>query len=164
MSTQNVHDLMLELGRIAAHPIGKRVDITQGIVQDFDYPSLAENAVHNAVDTWQIRLQTYETLLPAQDAAGLLEWFYSFATHTVREYIGQDMLDLEDFTLRLGQVALDVYCRDGICWNIIAEFLEKMSQLAEGGLVGMWEGHVVNLVTGLTIWVKLSIRAPRRPI
>ena len=34
-----------------------------------------------------------------------------------------------------------------------------MAELARGGLLGMWEGHLVNLATGLTTSVKLSIRA-----
>ena len=86
------------------------------------------------------------------------------AAENARQYIGVNLDDLQDFTLRLGQVTLDVFCRDGICWNIIPKFLDEMAKLAAGGLVGMWEGHLVNLATGLTTWVKLSIRAPRRPI
>lgn len=151
------------IGRIAAaHSIGKRVDFIQGIVENFDLISDEPN--DGDKHTWQIRLQSYDSLLPAEIAADYLQWFYSLAGYTVNQYIGMDMEDLEDFTLRLGQVALDVFCKDGICWNAMPDFLERMSKLAKEGLVGMYEGHVVNLATGFTMWVKLSIRGPRRPV
>ena len=42
---------------------------------------------------------------------------YVTAAATVRQFqvdMGVDLWNLEDFTLRLGQVSLDIYCRHGI--------------------------------------------------
>jgi len=90
-----------------------------------------------------------------------MERFYVFAIETVEACIGRDLDDLEHFTLRLGQVTLEIVCRNFICWNIVSEFLRRMSRVTENWSVGMFEGHIVNVATGLTTWVKLTIRPPR---
>jgi hypothetical protein len=94
-----------------------------------------------------------------ETAAYLMARFYVIAIEAVDSYIGR-VDDVEDWALRIGEVTL-VFCRNFICFNIIGEFLKKMEQLAENGLVGMFEDHIVNVATGLTTWVKWSIKAPR---
>ena len=134
---------------------------SDGVIGTFRYPSLAEDAGWNDWDTWQIRLRTVESLLPAQQAADLLERFYIFAEDTVSSYVGREMEDVADFLLRLGEVTLEVFCGDFICWGILGTFLREMGQRVLNGFVGMYEGHVVNVATGLSTWVKLSLRPPR---
>lgn len=58
-------------------------------------------------------------------------------------------------------LTLEVCCRNLIHFNIVRIVLKMIEQLAENGLVGMFEGHIVNVATGLTTWVKLSTKAPR---
>lgn len=145
----------------AALTLRKRVDITYGITETFDYPSMADNAHIDDMETWQIRLQTVDSLLPNELGAFWMERFYVFAIETVEAWIGKDLDDLEHFTLRQGQVTLEIVCRNFICWNIVGEFLRRMARVTENGFVGMFEGHIVNVATGLTTWVKLTIRPPR---
>ena len=133
---------------------------SMGVIGTFDYPSLADNARMNDVETWQINLRTIESVLPVQQAADLLDTYYFFAIEMVRSYIGREYF-VQDFTLRLGEVTLDVTCQNMICWNILAAFLDNMRLRAVNGLVAMYEGQVVNLATGFSVWVKLSIRPPR---
>lgn len=144
----------------AALTLRKRVDVTHGITETFQYYSFAEDAGVNDEETWEIRLRTVQSLLPLGTAAYLMARFYVMAIEAVESYIGR-LDDVEEWALRIGEVTLEVFCRNFICFNIIEEFLKKMEQLAGNGLVGMFEGHIVNVATGLTTWVKLSIKAPR---
>lgn len=75
--------------------------------------------------------------------------FYMFAIEAVESCMGR-VDDVEYWALRMGDVTLEVFCRNFICFNIIEEFLREVEQLAEDGLVGMFEGHIGNVATGLT--------------
>ena len=132
-----------------------------GVVGSFDYPSMAENARGNDEETWQIHLRTIESVLPIQFAANILGQFYMQAKETVNNFMGRN-IEVQDFTLHLGDVALEVLCRtSSICWGIVLVFLEEMENRLANGLVAMYEGQVVNIANGLSMWVKLTIRPPR---
>ncbi len=133
--------------------------MTHSITETFQYYSFAEDAGVNDEETWEIRLRTVQTLLPVETAAYLMARFNVIAIEAVDPYIGR-VDDVEDWALRIGEVTLEIFCRNCIGSNIIGEFLKKMEQLAKNGLVGMFEGQIVNIATGLTTWVKLSIKAP----
>ncbi len=87
-----------------------------------------------------------------------MERSYVFAIEAINLYIGR-VDDMEDLALRMSEVTLEVFCRNCIWFNIIGGFLKRMEELARNGLLGMFEGDVLNVATGLTIWVKLSINA-----
>jgi len=158
---QNIPQTFNSLAKKAALAMRKRVDIIQGITETFQYPSMDDNAHRDDYDTWQIRLQTVDTMLPIELATTWMRRFYVFANEAADSYIGRELDDLENFTLRLGQVTLEVFCRNFLCWNIVKAFLERMEKLTANGFVGMFEGHVVNVATGFTTWVKLTIAPPR---
>lgn len=101
--------------------------------------------------------------VPVSLAAETLDEFYALAAVALNYFIGRDLdQDFQDFTFRLGNVVLDVFCQDYICWEILGGFLEEMQRLtANGGPLVGYEGHVVNTATQYTMWVRLGIRAMR---
>ena len=132
-----------------------------GVAGSFEYPSMAENARGYDQETWQIHLRTIDNVLPIQLAANTLDQFYRHAKESVNEFMGRD-LEVQEFTLRLGDVALEVLCRaSSISWGIVLVFLEKMENRIANGLVAMYEGEVVNIVNGFSMWMKLTIIPPR---
>lgn len=143
----------------AALILRKRVDVTHGISETFEYYSFAEDAGANHEKTWEIGLPTVQSLLPVETAAYLMARFYVIAIEAADSYIGR-VDDVEDWALRVGEV-MSVFCRNFVYFNISGGFLRKMEQLVKNSIVGMFEGHIVNVTTGLTTWVKLSIKAPR---
>ena len=141
---------------LSSHPIlHTRVDVIQHSTFSFHCPGIA--------DAFSIRLTQLVSARPIQLAAESLDEFYALAAVAISTFIGRDLdQDYHDFTLRLGNVVLDVYCRDYICWTVLDRFLEEMQRLtANGGPLVGYEGHVVNTVTQYTMWVRLGIRAIR---
>ena len=137
-------------------PLDKRVDMIVGSTNNFEYP----HALEDTIETWSIQLTHFISAVPIESAAEALERFYTYASDTVDLYIGRDLDDLQDFTLRLGNVVLEVFCGDFICWNIVHAFLLQMRQLtANGGPLGRYEGYVVNVATRFSIFVRLGIQA-----
>ena len=132
----------------------KRVDVTFGTTSGFTYPHQYDEDVEH----WSIRLTHFAATVPIEFAAETLDRFYTFAMDAVDTFIGRGLEDMRDFTLRLGNVVLEIFCRDFICWNIAHEFLEQMRRLTEnGGPAGRYEGHVVNVATHYTMFVRLKI-------
>lgn len=132
-----------------------------GVVGSFEYPSMAENARGYDQETWQIHLRTFENVLPVQIGANTLGQFYTQAKEIVNSFMGRE-IEVQDFTLRLGDVALEVLCRaSSICWGIVLVFLEEMGNRVANGLVAMYEGQVINIANGFSLWMKLTVRPPR---
>ena len=139
-------------------PLDKRVDTIVGSTHNFEY----SHAWEDTTETWSIQLTHFTTAVPIEFAAETLERFYTYASDTVDQYIARDLDDLQEFTLRLGNVVLEVFCRDFICWNIVHEFLLQMRQLtANGGPLSRYEGYVVNVATRFSMFVRLGIQARR---
>jgi len=91
----------------AALTLRKRVDVTHGITETFQYYSFAEDAGVNDEKTWEIRLRTVQSLLPVEMAAYLMARFYVIAIEAVDSYIGR-VDDVEDWALRIGEVTLEI--------------------------------------------------------
>ena len=110
------------------NPNVKRVNIIHGITMNFNFPSTTYNPI---IETWQTRLQTHETFIPAQKTADLPEQIYTFFMDTIHMYAGDDDQHEGNFTVHLGQVMLEVF------WNMFSHSCDKMSQAAAGGLVNI---------------------------
>ncbi|KAL8950540.1 MAG: hypothetical protein Q9222_003429 [Ikaeria aurantiellina] len=117
--------------------LGERVEAT------FEYI----NPINEAPETCAILLAQAAAAAPIQIAAATLERFKTIVLENVEDFIAREV-NVQDFTLRVGNLALDVIRRDDICWNVLQGFLEEMRRMTqnEGPMAG-YEGHIVNVAT-----------------
>lgn len=106
------------------------------------------------------------TIDPIGNVAFKLERLYDLAAQALYEIIEthdypEDNSDNE-FSLRLGQVAIEWGCRTGpLCWHLLYDFCLLMQQKARQGWTGMYNGQLINVGTGVVTWVRLTIRGGR---
>ena len=99
---------------------------------------------------------------PIDNAAFKLERLYDLAMATFYELIEtydfpNDPTD-NAFSLRMGQVAIEWSCQAGpLCWHLLFDFCRIMKQKARQGWVGIYNGQLVNVGTGVVTWVRLTI-------
>lgn len=108
-------------------------------------------------------LSPFNTLDPIDNAAAKLERLYDLAMATLEAIIDAHGYPSEDddnvLSLRLGQVEIDWTCREGaLCWHMLYDFCLLMKEKVARGYVGMYQGQLVNVATGVVTWVNLKIR------
>lgn len=103
------------------------------------------------------------TLEPIENAAAKLSRLYDLALVTLESIIEAHGFPQEDddneLSLRMGQVEIEWSCREGpLCWHMLYDFCLLMKQKVAMGYVGMYQGQLVNMATGVVTWVRLKIR------
>ena len=103
------------------------------------------------------------TLDPIDNAAAKLGRLYDLAMATLEAIIEAHGYPSEDddnvLSLRLGQVEIDWTCREGaLCWHMLYDFCLLMKEKVARGYVGMYQGQLTNVATGVVTWVNLKIR------
>lgn len=138
----------------------KRVLITQYISQPFvRIPFL------DPTYAWMLRLELVHALEPIQMAATFLIPFYDHMREQLVEQWRQGTV-LRSMRWQLGAVVLEM--RSGepgttIPPGVVFEMLGVLRGFAQRDMVGTFQGEVVSVMTGWSIWVRLRIAGVAEP-
>lgn len=114
----------------------------------------------NQTYSWMLRLELVHALEPIQTAATILIPFYDHMREELVQQWSQGTL-ANSVRWQLGDVILDMRSRDHDCPispAMVFEMLGMLKGFAQRNMVGTFEGEVVSMMTGLSIWVRLRIR------
>lgn len=141
-------------------PLGKRVIISQIINQPF---VRSQSSYGNYL--WMLRLELVHALEPIQMAASTLIPFYDHMMEQVVEQLNPGTLR-RSTRWQLGDVILEMYARDSqsmILPAMVYEMLGVLRGFAQRNLVGTFEGEVVSVIPGVSIWIRLKNAGVAQP-
>lgn len=134
----------------------KRVIISQYISQPFIRSPFSDPMYY-----WMLRLELVHALEPAQMAATVLIPFYD---HVMQQLSQNDVF--HRMRWQLGAVVLEMRSRgpqSPIPPGVVYGMLGVLKGFAQRNMVGTFEGEVVSLMMGWSIWVRLRIEGVAQP-
>ncbi len=141
-------------------PLGKRVIISQFINQPFMRTPFSDPTY-----AWMLRLELVHALESIQMAATTLIPFYD---HMMEQLVQQWSQATVSRSMRwqLGDVMLEMRSRDHespIPLFMVFDLLGVLKGFAQRNMVGTFEGEVVSVMTGWSIWIRLRIAGVAQP-
>lgn len=141
-------------------PLEKRVIISQFINQPF-----VRTPFSDPTYAWMLRLELVHALEPIQMAATTLIPFYDHMMEQLAQQWSQATVS-RSMPWQLGDVMLEMRSRDHespIPLFMVFDLLGVLRGFAQRNMVGTFEGEVVSVMTGWSIWIRLRIAGVAQP-